>query len=187
MSKSYAQRSSLPDKEVVVEITTAGGAIDSERPVGRVESEPFARFRRRLERFRGVAEEEEFTGSLDDEDDLRLQVMLLREENAWLKAARHKPADAGSMIDRMRLLAQPDERAQLLDESWSVLGDCLALREGLDQACVEIQAAIKSVRERLSTLTMRIETIGETIGPDETTAADDNDSAGHEDRTSLSA
>ena len=86
--------------------------------------------------------------------------MLLREENARLKAGRHKPVDPGSMIERVRTLAKHDGEHERLDESWSVLAECLALREGLDQACIEIQAAISSVRERLGALGVSVERIG---------------------------
>ncbi|HTP22274.1 MAG TPA: hypothetical protein VMJ65_21880 [Solirubrobacteraceae bacterium] len=102
--------------------------------------------------------------------------MLLQEENARLKAARHKPADPGSLIEEMRLLVDSSAVAELLDETWSVLGECLALREGLDRACIEIQAAMTSVRERLSMLGVKIES----IGPDRPRMQD-------QDETSLSA
>ena len=60
----------------------------------------------------------------------------------------------------MRMLVDSSAVAEVLDETWSILGECLALREGLDRACIEIQAAMTSVRERLSTLGVKIESIG---------------------------
>ncbi len=128
--------------------------------MARLETEPFQGFKRRLERARGLIEEQEFTAAVEQEDDLRLKVMLLQEENARLKAARHKPADPGTLIEEMRMLVDSSAVAELLDETWSILGECLALREGLDRACIEIQAAMTSVRERLSTLGVKIESIG---------------------------
>lgn len=166
MSQPPAQRSPFDDDPVVVEIAIAGDAVDPDdslpadlgnEPVAG--SEPLGRFRRRVERFKVSQEDRGVVGSLQDEDDLRLQVMLLREENARLKAARHKPADTGSVIERMRTLAEPSGNDERLDESWSVLAECLALREGLDQACIEIQAAIGSVRERLAAIGVGIETL----------------------------
>ena len=100
--------------------------------------------------------------------------MLLQEENARLKAARHKPADP-ELIEEVRMLAD-SAVAELLDETWSILGECLALREGLNLACIEIQAAMTSVRERLSMLGVKIES----IGPDQARMQD-------EDEASLSA
>ena len=180
VSQPSAERSPSADPEVVVvEITTAGNAVDpdqSQLAADRSGGEP-RRFRRRFERFKGSAENDGLTGSFDDEDDLRLQLMLLREENARLKAARHKPPDTGSMIDRVRMLAEPSGNDELLDESWSLLVECQALREGLDQACVEIQAAIGSVRARLAALGLEIEPL----------MPDDRAEDRRDDRSSLSA
>lgn len=188
MPKESAQSSLSIDKEVVVDI--AGATATESEPAHRGD-EPLTRFRRRFERSRARAEERHFAGSIDDEDDLRLQVMLLREENARLKAARHKPVDTGSMIERMRTLAQSGTELEQLDESWSVLAECLALREGLDQACIEIQAAISSVRERLGSLGVGVERIAwppRSAGPaDEATLTPDLMLEPDEDRTQLSA
>ncbi len=171
--------SNSKDSHLVVEIAKAGPA-GSEQPrpqtVARLDTEPFQGFKRRLERARGLVEEQQFSNSVDQEDNLRLQVMLLQEENARLKAARHKPADPGTLIEEVRTLAASSPVNELLDETWSLLAECLALREGLDRACIEIQAAMTSVRERLSTLGVKIE-IG---APDEVRTQGEND-------TSLSA
>jgi hypothetical protein len=120
-------------------------------------AEPASRFRRRLERFKGLAETHELPGSLDDEAELRLQLMLLREENARLKAARHQPPSPGTVIDRVRVLSTPATEAEQADDAWSVLADCLVIRESLDQACVEITRAISSVRDRLDGIADRID------------------------------
>jgi hypothetical protein len=155
---------------------TTGPEQPEPQPVARLETEPFQGFKRRLERARGLIEEQEFTASVEQEDDLRLKVMLLQEENARLKAARHKPADPGTVIEEMRMLVDSSAVTELLDETWSILGECLALREGLDRACIEVQAAMTSVRERLSKLGVKIES----IGPDQPHVR-------HEDEASLSA
>lgn len=166
MFRSSAQTNSSKTNDVVVEIGSASApaAPEPEQPetVAPSEGDPFRGFRRRMERARLVLEEQDPSTRVVQDDDLRLQVMLLQEENARLKAARHKPADPGSVIEEMRNLreAKVDEA---LDDAWSVLGECLALREGLDRACIEIQAAMTSVRERLSKLGVTIESIpGET-------------------------
>jgi len=194
--KSSARRNSPKNTHVVVQTaptapptaaptaaTTAAPTAATTGPeraepqtVARLETEPFQGFKRRLERARGLIEEQEFTATVEQEDDLRLKVMLLQEENARLKAARHKPADPGTLIEEMRMLVDSSAVADLLDETWSILGECLALREGLDRACIEIQAAMTSVRERLSTLGVKIES----IGPDQPHGQ-------HEDEASLSA
>jgi hypothetical protein len=186
VSKESVHTSLSTDSEVVVDIA-GSAAIEAEPATVLRGDEPRTRFRRRFERSRGRAEEHHFADSIDDEEDLRLQVMLLREENARLKAGRHKPVDSGSMIERMRTLAEHDGHQERLDDAWSVLAECLALREGLDQACIEIQAAISSVRERLGALGVNVERIaaeGSALTPDlSPDLALDQD----EDRTQLSA
>jgi hypothetical protein len=138
--------------EVPVAETDPTGAVPDD-----FTAEPAGRFRRRLERFKGLADTLDLPGSLDDEAELKLQLMLLREENARLKAARHQPPSAGTMIDRVRMLPTPATEAEQADDAWSLLADCLVIREGLDQACVEITRAIESVRDRLETIADRID------------------------------
>jgi hypothetical protein len=136
--------------------TLPAAVADSGDELGAADGEPFGRFRRRFDRFKGVGDPQALRGSPDDEVELKLQLMLLREENARLKAARYQPADTGTVIDRVRLLGSLTD-GELLDDAWSLLADCLVIREGLDEACVEIQNAIVSVRERLEALAVRIE------------------------------
>jgi hypothetical protein len=154
--------SSPTDTDVVVETAVRGVAADAasetaHQPLVEPDREPFGRFRRNLERFKGMADGQEFDGSLESEAELKLQLMLLREENARLKAARHQPADIGTVVDRVRLLAAPREGGELVDDAWTILGECLVIREGLDHACAEIQAAVDTVRDRLAELAVKIE------------------------------
>jgi hypothetical protein len=146
------------ESHAVLEMAVADAAsLEHDGSDDEFHAEPSRRFRRRLERFKGLAETNELPGSLDDEAELRLQLMLLREENARLKAARHQPSSAGSAIDRVRMLSTPATDAEQADDAWSVLADCLVIRESLDQACVEIQRAISSVRDRLDGIVDRID------------------------------
>ena len=120
-------------------------------------------FRRRLERFRGTESDRDGFESSDDEAELKLQLLLLREENARLKSARHQPASPGTAIDRVRVLATSANEGEALDDAFSLLGDCLTIRESLDQVCVEIQAALDAVRDRLDSIVTQVEvTMAET-------------------------
>src|ERR1700752_2418940 len=72
--------------------------------------------------------------------ELETELALLREENAQLKVERHRPADAGHVIERMRSLRlhapaaqQVGESAQVTEASQAIV-ECLAVREGLMQA-----------------------------------------------------
>jgi hypothetical protein len=110
-----------------------------------------------LRRFRGDADAQVNGAAAEDEVALKLQVMLLSEENARLKAARHRPSDVGTLIDQMRQLGAQEGESEMLDEAWTMLSECLLIREGLDQACIEIQSAIGDVRARLGSLAIRID------------------------------
>jgi hypothetical protein len=112
---------------------------------------PFARFRRRFESFRGDADairSERLGGDVD----LELTVMLLREENARLKAERHRPPGIGVMVDRLRVIAVPSDQGEGEEDVWGLLGECLALHEGLYRACAEIQDSMTALEERLAQL-----------------------------------
>jgi hypothetical protein len=152
---------SATEDDVVVQIGSAaelhGQQPTAGEPLEGRQDQPFDRFRRRIERFRGLGDAELPPGSLDDESELRLQVMLLREENARLKAARHQPAGAGSALERVRQLNAHASPADAADDAWSLLTDCLVIREGLQQVCVEMQGAISAIQERLEALALSFE------------------------------
>lgn len=167
MPKTARVRSTAGESDQVVEIA----AVEIAAPETELDSvsgpetetldpgqaQPFARFRRRIERFRGDADTQYLPDGLDDVGELRVQLMLLREENARLKASRYQPASAGTAIDSVRRLANAATEAEAQDDAWSLLGECLVIREGLDQTCAEIQGAISSVRDRLAAITARLE------------------------------
>ncbi len=115
--------------------------------------EPFSRLRRSREDA-ALASGDTAT---EDQIALQLQVMLLSEENARLKAERHRPSDVGTLIDQMRELGDQEGPEEALDEAWTMVSECLVMRQGLDQACIEIQAAISGVREQLASLTIRLD------------------------------
>jgi hypothetical protein len=66
-----------------------------------------ARLRHRLGQFLGDVDVGRGAAASEAETDLRLQVMLLREETARLTAARHRPANVGSLTDQLRLVSEP--------------------------------------------------------------------------------
>jgi hypothetical protein len=117
--------------------------------------EPVGRFRR----VRGNVQSAPGDNAAQDEIALKLQVMLLSEENARLKAERHRPSDIGTLIDQMRELGDQEGPGEVLDEAWTMLSECLVIRQGLEQACAEIQVAIAGVRERLGSLTIRLDDV----------------------------
>jgi hypothetical protein len=73
----------------------------------------------------------------------------LREENARLKAHRHRPHDLGTLIDHLRLVANPRPGPETVEDDWTAFSECLVIREALAQARLENEAAIRVIRERL--------------------------------------
>jgi hypothetical protein len=149
-------------RSTVAEAVIAASSDPSETATAQAGREPFARFRR----FRGDAQVKVDGETVEDELALKLQVMLLSEENARLKAAQHRPSDIGTLIDQMRLLGAQEGESELLDEAWTMLSECLVIREGLEQACIEIQAAIGDVRARLGSLAIRLDDVTPANGSD---------------------
>jgi hypothetical protein len=99
------------------------------------------------------------SGEMAAVSELEAELALLREENARLKVERHRPADAGHVIERMRAIRQqtPDDQSDgepsLSADGDHALVDCLSLREGLMDACQEAQQAMQGIRGRLEALT----------------------------------
>jgi hypothetical protein len=94
--------------------------------------------------------------------ELETELALLREENARLKVERHRPADAGRVIERMRSIRQDAPGAPREDgtpssaDGGQALAELLALREGMMYACREARQAMQGIRGRLETLTGEI-------------------------------
>ncbi|HEY3959161.1 MAG TPA: hypothetical protein VGL68_01485 [Solirubrobacteraceae bacterium] len=89
-------------------------------------------------------------------DELEAEVTLLREENARLKIERHRPTDAGHVIERMRSIRPEVATARRDGEAAAppaqVIAECLAVRDGLMEACQEVQRAMQGIRGRLGAL-----------------------------------
>ena len=82
---------------------------------------------------------------------LRAELVLLREENARLKTARHQGPDIGGLLERARSL--PGERVDDVgDETSRVLVEGLVIRESLLEICQEIERAMVSFEARLKAL-----------------------------------
>jgi hypothetical protein len=82
-------------------------------------------------------------------EELESELALLREENARLKMARARTGDR-PLTERVRELLplqSADERTG--DEPWELLTECLMLRDGLIDACHEIERGMRETRGRL--------------------------------------
>ncbi len=95
--------------------------------------------------------------------ELETELALLREENAWLKVERHRAPDTGRIIESMRELAdasqpQSHETGGVgSSEDEQMMVECLAIRNGLLEACKEIQEAMQGIRHRLSGLSVEVQ------------------------------
>jgi hypothetical protein len=84
---------------------------------------------------------------------LHAEVVLLREENARLKAAQHRRADVGRLLGRARALPSAETDGQRLeDDAAQLLVDGLVVRESLLEICDEIERSMVAFTARLSAL-----------------------------------
>jgi hypothetical protein len=79
------------------------------------------------------------------------ELLLLREENARLKASQHELPNLGSLLKQARALPStqlvPDD---LADEAAQMLLEGLVLRESLLAVCHEIERSMAAVKTRLA-------------------------------------
>ena len=85
---------------------------------------------------------------------LQAELLLLREENAWLKAAQHQTPGIGHAIQRVRAL--PGDQLPVDDDkedsATQILVEAHVLRESLLELCSEMQRALATVRGRIDEL-----------------------------------
>ena len=153
------------DTELVGE-RSASSDTDSQSPIATTHDlfEPFGRFRRGIERLRGEFDANADEHPVDEDEDLKVQMMLLREENARLKMASRRDSDIGTLIGQLRLLAGTAGETEIGDEVWSLLTELLVIREGLERACIEIESSIGAVHERLRLLSVILDDVSHDDG-----------------------
>jgi hypothetical protein len=108
---------------------------------------PRRRFRRRSDRG------DEIAGDAESFEILRAELLLLREENARLKAAQHQRADVSRLIGRARSLAaaEPD-RDSVSDDVEQLLVEGLLIRESLLEICQEVERSMVAFEGKLNAL-----------------------------------
>jgi hypothetical protein len=109
--------------------------------------EPRRRFRRRSDPdVDSAGESERFAAAL-------AELLLLREENARLKAAQHQRADVSRLIGRARSLAaaEPD-RDSVSDDVEQLLVEGLLIRESLLEICQEVERSMVAFEGKLNAL-----------------------------------
>lgn len=111
-----------------------------------------ARARRRFGRTRPVAAED---GGHDESlAGLHAEVVLLREENARLKALRHQAADIGRLLNQARSVRSTQaDLESVTDDTAQMLVDGLVIRESLLEICQEIERSMVAFQAQLHALT----------------------------------
>lgn len=100
---------------------------------------------------------------LSAQGELETELALLREENAWLKVERHRPPDTGRIVESMRELGQApklptgETEASHASDPGRTMVECMAIRDGLLEACKEVQQAMQGLRSRLSGLSLDVQ------------------------------
>ena len=87
------------------------------------------------------------------------ELVLLREENARLKAAQHRRADVSRLLERARSLpSAATDRDGTSDDTAQLLFDGLVIRESLLEICREIERSMVAFEAKLDALaTMAID------------------------------
>ena len=110
-----------------------------------------ARPRRRLGRGRPVPPEESAHG--ETLAWLHAEVLLLREENARLKAQRHQDSDIATLLGRARSVrSTAEDRESVTDDTAQMLVDGLVIRESLLEICQEIERSMVAFQAKLNAL-----------------------------------
>ena len=109
--------------------------------------EPRRRFGRRTDRGDGAGGDGERLAALHAE------LLLLREENARLKAAQHQRGDIGRLIGRARALSSAEiDRDSMSDDTEQLLVEGLLIRESLSEICREIERSMVAFEAKLDAL-----------------------------------
>jgi hypothetical protein len=103
------------------------------------------RFRRRRPARHGAA-------GVDPIADALAELVLLREENARLKAARHQVPSFGHVVGQVRAMPDLERAEDAADEAAEMLAEVVVLRDSLLEVCAELERAMASVRARLHRL-----------------------------------
>jgi hypothetical protein len=83
----------------------------------------------------------------------RAELLLLREENARLKAAQHQRADVSRLIGRARSLTNAElDHDSLSDDVEQLLVEGLLIRESLLEICQEIERSMVAFEGKLNAL-----------------------------------
>jgi hypothetical protein len=88
---------------------------------------------------------------------VRAELLLLREENARLKAAQHQRPDVSRLIGRARALAAAElDRDSVSDDVEQLLVEGLLIRESLLEICREVERTMVAFEGKLHALALTL-------------------------------
>jgi hypothetical protein len=124
---------------------------DHERDRKDIDNKGMERSRRRFRRPRPLGSPPDVEG--DETSSLQAELMLLREENARLKAAQLQRDDVSRLLGRARSLPSSEvDPDSLSDDTAQMLVDGLVIRESLFEICQEIERLMCAFGARLDAL-----------------------------------
>jgi hypothetical protein len=85
-------------------------------------------------------------------EELERELALLREEHARLAVSRQRERERPAHERVRELLPFHQRDGHGGADAWELLTDCLLLRDGLIEACRELEAGMRETRERLEAL-----------------------------------
>jgi hypothetical protein len=131
------------------DVIDPGLDVDEDEPAARpaTAEEPAAG---RGLRFRRRRTDEVADGGTDSVAEALAELVLLREENARLKAARHQVPSLGRVLGHARALPFAGLDAEdEADETAEMLAEVVVLRESLLEVCAELERSMAAIRARL--------------------------------------
>ena len=108
--------------------------------------------RRRFRRIPDTLEDDGLRGAGEPLASVHAELVLLREENARLKAAQHRRADVSRLLERARSLPGAADSDGASDDTAQLLFDGLVIRESLLEICREIERAMVAFEAKLDAL-----------------------------------
>jgi hypothetical protein len=142
----------ISDKEAPADWPPAADS-DAHSP----ESSPVSSIeRRRFWRVRQSNGGGRHAGAGESLESLQAELVLLREENARLKASQHQRQDLGRLLGRARDLPAPEaHRDGVADEAAQMLVEGLVIREAMVEICQEIERSMVVFEAKLDALSTR--------------------------------
>jgi hypothetical protein len=149
----------VSDKEAPADWPPAADS-DAHSPVSSPESSPESSpvssiDRRRFWRVR-QSNGGQHAGAGESLESLQAELVVLREENARLKASQHQQQDLARLLGRARDLPAPEaHRDGVADEAAQMLVEGLVIREAMVEICQEIERSMVVFEAKLDALGAR--------------------------------